>query len=493
MNIVIAGGGTAGWLASFFLIKNFKHIHNITLIESSKIGIIGAGEGSTGIFLDLLENRIFDADLDINEFLVECDATPKLGINHINWSGDGRSYFAPLDGSPLSHNSPDFMLMQAKLNYGKEGMHRASRLGILHSQNRVNGGSVHFDAHKVGKFFKKKSVAEGVEYIDNEILAVKTDSQGQRVISLTCVDGTVIEGDFFIDCTGFKRCLMGAMDVKWKSYKDNLPVDCAMPFIIPYKDDEIVKPETGAHAHSAGWMWRIPTLSRYGCGYVFSKQFIDPTRACDEIEASLGHEIEPIRVLDFESGRSENLWKGNCLALGLAAAFAEPLEATSIHTTVVQLIHLTFEHLKETLELTTDSKNIEFYNKKMSKMYDDFRDFLVLHYMGGRDDSEFWRYIKSGVTQTDRVKEILELSKTQLSSPLTFDYYYGCAGASLWNWILCGLELINDTTLQNNINRYNKSPQNLLRYYNDLWLREAESYPENTQLLRNIRTAQGKG
>jgi hypothetical protein len=486
MKIVIAGGGTAGWLAALFFIRNFKNTHNITVIESSKIGSIGVGEGSTGLFLDLLENRIFDTGLDINQFFTECDATFKLGIHHQNWGAKLDSYYAPLNGSPTSLSSPDYLLMHTKLNYGKSKMHLASNLGTLIENNKIGNGALHFNAIKLGIFLKKFCIDQGVNYIDDEIFGVKTNTP-DNIQSLICNSGQEIYGDFFLDCTGFKRCLMGAIDVPWISYKKHLPVNCAIPFQLPHETEEI-KPVTVAKAMNHGWMWEIPTQSRIGKGYIFSDDFLTPDEAIEEIENTLNRKIDPIKLIRFEAGRSEVSWKGNCVAIGLSSAFLEPLEATSIHSTIVQLVHLTFNHIKSTKEDTVNSINMTNFNKKICNMYDDFRDFIIVHYKGGRVDTDFWRYMQSSENLTDNVTNILSFSKNQLLTPLMLDNYYGCVGSSLYNWILLGLDLVKDDVLDNHLKIYQQDNINdVYNYYQQQWDAKEKMLPSHLAFLKSLR------
>jgi tryptophan halogenase len=207
------------------------------------------------------------------------------------------------------------------------------------------GHALHFDAHKVGKYFKKIVLKNTkIKHIDSEVLDITLNETG-FLSSLKLKNQEIINGDFFIDASGFSRVLMKKLETPWVSYNKNLPVNSAMPFILNYKEREMPDPYTTAWAQSSGWMWQIPVLERKGCGYVFDDNFITPEQAQAEIETTLGRSIDPIRVLKFDTGRLENTWVKNCLAIGLSAAFAEPLEATSIHSTIVQLTKFVFEYL----------------------------------------------------------------------------------------------------------------------------------------------------
>ena len=457
MNIVIVGGGTAGWLAALMISKIQKNSHNITVIESSKIGIIGAGEGSTGLLTDIIQGFNWDYGCNEQEFLKETGSTIKLGIEHKDWATTGKSYFAPLGGSYTESNTPDQTLIYA---LAKDlPPHRCNDQGLFFDENKcdywIENGKLkntqrhayHFDGHKVGKYFKKVVMKENITYIDAEVLDVTVNDTGISSIKLS--SGQEVFGDFFIDCSGFARKLTASLNVKWHSYSKNLTVNSAMPFLLPYEEQEQIKPATTAWAQSSGWMWKIPTSERYGCGYVYDSNFISDEQAHAEIETVLGRKVDPIKFIKFDTGRLENTWTKNCLALGLAAAFAEPLEATSIHATICQLTRFIFDYLRDTKEETCNFGFINIYNSKINLMYDEFKEFLVLHYQTKRNDSEFWRYVSSGATRTNFVNEILELSKYRLTTNNYYNTFYGYAGAGLWNWILAGLGHINkDTALK---------------------------------------------
>jgi tryptophan halogenase len=460
MKIVILGGGTAGWLAAYAIAKALHHAHEITVVESSQIGIIGAGEGTTGLFSEFLKGTWFPTDdIDIAEFVKETNATVKLGINHFNWKGDNTGYFAPIGLPPTAMRVPDTIFLHTLL-LNKNKLHLAAPEGFFHEFGiRPEYGVFQFDAFKVGEYFKRICTKHPkTTYIDATISTVNLSEDGS-ISSLVTDSSETISGDFFIDCSGLRRVLMNKLNVGWHSYKKNLPVNAALPFQLPIEEN--YQQMTTAHALKNGWMWRIPTRERYGCGYVYDDTQITAEQAQQEVEETLGHSIDPIRNIKFESGRSEVLWKKNCLALGLAAAFAEPLEATSIHTTVAQLISFIFEYLQDTREMTVIESRIKNYNNLMSKLYDDTKDFLVLHYMGGRTDSEFWKSITNKETTTDRVEEMLEMcQKGMIPSAYTFGHgTLGIIGNVLHNWTLAGLDKIGPEHARNHLIKFNSLEQ----------------------------------
>lgn len=498
MKIVIVGGGTAGWLAAL-MIKKIQKDHEVTVIESSKIPIIGAGEGSTGYLTDIIQNRSWNFGCNEQDFLLETGSTIKLGIKHVDWRNIGHTYYGPIDASGSNNQYTNPFLLHALCN--NIPFHLTSRNGYLIQKNSssfflkntpglenydTSGHAYHFDAHKVGKYFKKIVTQDGVEVIDNEVLHVLVNDQGIEKLKLS--DGSEFVADFYIDCTGFSRKLISSLGVKWQSYKNNLPVDTALPFIMPFKDDEIVEPVTTAHALSSGWMWKIPVGQRYGCGYVFDSNFITTDQAHQELETALGEPVDPIRVLKFDTGRNEKVWYKNCLSLGLAAAFAEPLEATSIHSTILQLNAFIFDYLRNDVASVNNIGSQDIYNNRMIQMYDDFKDFLVMHYQTRRTDSDFWRWIQTGDTITARVSNILELVKNKIPTHSDFTAFYGYAGADLWNWVLAGLGHIDADIAAREIDFFNVDQKQVCEHF-DMFIKgldfQLKFMIDNTEFTKN--------
>lgn len=470
MHIVVLGGGTAGWLAALALVKVAGAQHKVTVIESKSIGIVGAGEGTTSVFSDFIKGLWFNTGVDLADFQEKVDATKKIGIQHVGWTGDGSSYFAPLDGTPTGGYNPDRLFL-AQLARDKSKFHTCSELGAAYETGRGDvQGAYHFDAFKVGEYFKDKLTSAGeVTLIDAIVQDVELNENG-FIRALVLDNGQVLPGDFFFDCTGFRRVLLKKLQVAWRSYQKHLPVNAAIAFQQPL--DAAYKEITIATALKNGWVWQIPTAKRYGCGYVYSDNHTSQDAAYAELQALYG-DVDILREFKFDAGRSNVLWEKNCIGLGLAAAFAEPLEATSIHTTLVQILVFVYEYLQPTLENTTVQLRADKYNADMTQMYDDMKDFIVLHYMGGRTDSEFWRMIDSKETTTPWVEYVLDLcARDVIVSPLTFNRYYdGMAGVALYKWILAGLGKITIQSISQNHERLENraSASKELSFYQQQW------------------------
>jgi tryptophan halogenase len=387
--IVVVGGGTAGWLAAMMLSEAATRRSpgtTVTVIESSKIGVVGVGEGSTAVFRQML--RRFG--LDEEEFLRATGATIKLGIRHRDWRRLGHHYDGPIDDPQLV--CPGIPLDCYAVAAGKpvQEAHLFQHLiwkgrgpYALVDGRRVPAGpfhyAFHFDQALVGRWLRQKS--RGIRVIDDQVTGVERGGAG--IAALRLEGGERIEGDLFIDASGFRRRLVSEMPFAWVSFAEMLPNNRALPFWLELEEGEEIVPVTGAWAQGHGWMWQIPTQQRYGCGYVYCDAYLTPDEAQAEIERALGRPIEPRGDIRINPGRQRDVWLGNVVAVGLASSFLEPLEATSIHGTVAQLICLT--------EWLGEPGGQARYNAMAARQVDDFRDFVRLHYVSERRDTAYWR------------------------------------------------------------------------------------------------------
>ncbi len=469
MKVVIVGGGTAGWLAaSIFAVSDIQRKQkgydtklDIIVLESNNIPIIGAGEGSTGILSSWISTKLAPLGVSEIDFLNKTDATLKLGIRFKDWKHIGHEYQSPIQPTQTTMMNIDADLMSCHI-FGK--YQHSSPAGYLmdneyscYSRNTglIPMNAYHFDAHKVGKYFKEKCMENGVKNVIGEINQLNIDKETGFLKSVNIKESVEkIEGDIWIDASGFSKILIDTMGGEWESYKDVLPTTAAIPYFYDYKKDENVLAETLAWAQPNGWMWQIPTQERYGCGYVYSDNHTTYDKAVDELIKNTGRNIQPIRNLKFEAGRVKNFWSKNVVAIGLASGFLEPLQATSIHSTLVQLDLFAYHYF------SSDLSNIDFktspkaYNKTIGKMWDDFRDLLQIHYVTQREDSDFWKYCKYDLKKTDKVTHILEVSKHRSPSSWDFDLYHGSATWGVWCWTIYGLDIVTKETVKHTLNNY---------------------------------------
>ncbi len=455
--MVIVGGGTAGWLAAWICqarIRQNQRPWDLVMIESSAIPTIGVGEGTTALFKLFLEHFKLAED----EFVRETRATFKLGIRHRDWDGSGQYYDGPIDDPHWQRDVPGLPALEL-LNF------HAVANGMKVSQSHhfaqlMRGGKApfvrrgetlercsefshayHFDNAKVAAWLRAR--LPDLAVVDAQVETAETDEDGSTITQLRCADGRTIAGDFFIDCTGFRRKLIAAVGGdKWVSYQDCLPVNRAFPFQLQHRPGQPVAPYTHAWALGAGWLWQIPTQDRIGNGYAYCDEHATPEQAQAEVEAKLGQKIEPLADIKFQVGRLQQAWAGNCLAAGLASGFLEPLEATSIHTTLVQL--LLFDRDCMAGEAPGAPEAREQYNQTVARVMDDFRTFLVMHYRGGRSDTPFWRHVKEKCL-APAAAERLASWRERLPRPEDFDNFLGLphAETELYYPVLDGLGLLD--------------------------------------------------
>ncbi len=465
--IVIVGGGTAGWLSAIHLTRFWKPRRRgprnieVTVIESPELPIVGVGEATTGLFTTFI--RGFSNE---REFLRETKASFKLGILHRDWGRKGDFYLGPLNderqlGIPAVAPETTYpYFFAASLAEGEPAWKNMLNSELMLRQkapySRIPGRAeasawdyaYHFDTHRVGAYLRERT--EGVRHLSGTVRRVNGEPGTGYVRSVTLDSGQEVAGDLFIDCTGFSRLIIGKhYGEEWISHAEHLPANRALPFSIPHEDGRPIPSYTHAWALSAGWLWQIPTQDRLGCGYVYSDQFTNADRAQAEVEETLGHPIEPWGDIKIDPGRFRRLWIKNCLAIGLSGAFAEPLESTSIHGQLVQLRTFVLEYLTDEFDFDA-TPVLDSYNRRMGQMYDDFRDFLVVHYQGGRDDSDFWR----SVTINDSARERLELWR--LKTPITsdVDQYLGAIDIKLWLYTLDGLGLLDPDAARRELDYY---------------------------------------
>jgi tryptophan halogenase len=500
MKIVIVGGGTAGWLSALYLANRTadSNLHDITVIDSSKLGIIGAGEGSTGSFVDTLRNRLKNIKgLNIKDFHIKTNSTIKMGIHCKNWHGEGESFYEPL-GAQRTFLEPFDLDYILALTYGRAVDSSASM--YMWEQNKVPfvyrgdgepkaSYSYHFDAHKVGEYFKELALLNGVKHIDGEIHNLVMEGGELKSVEVKETK-EIFSADMWIDCTGFRRALIGPMGGGWVDYSKWLPVNKAMTYFHQYESDEVISPETLALALPNGWMWQIPTQERYGCGYVYSDKFISDEQAHKELQEVTGRTIDKFRIIPFNPGRCERIWVGNVLAVGLSSHFLEPLEATSIHITCNSLEDFCSNYLHYSKEKTLTDYNKNIFNKTFTDMVDDYKSLIQMHYITRREDSDFWKYVKYDLEITERNKEVLELCKNRVPSFKDFSAIVSASGWGVWSWLLAGLDHISGDVVDDTIHNANLK-MDLKKMYSDMqfkYNRVPEIFYTHNEFLHDVKS-----
>lgn len=419
-NIVIVGGGTAGWMTAAALSKVIGPQLNIKLIESDEIGIVGVGEAT------IPQIQLFNRTLGLDEddFMRKTQATFKLGIEFVNWRRLGHRYihsFGVVGGRDLgavpfyhywlrqNRGNPEADIGEYDLNVvaSRKGKFMRS-IQAPNSPLEKIGHAFHFDAGLYAKYLRGFSEALGVVRSEGKIVDTLQNNENGFIEAVQLENGEIIEGDLFIDCSGFRGLLIEqALKTGYDDWSHWLPADRA--FAVPCESAGPPTPYTRSTARTAGWQWRIPLQHRIGNGHVFSSQFTTPEAAADVLMNNLdGKPLADPRMLKFVTGRRKQFWNKNVVAIGLASGFMEPLESTSIHliqSGISRLVHL-FPDKR------FDQVNIDEYNRQSHFEFERIRDFLILHYKANeREDSEFWKYCRN-MSIPDTLIQKMELFKS---------------------------------------------------------------------------------
>ncbi|MFT4077071.1 MAG: tryptophan 7-halogenase [Asticcacaulis sp.] len=391
--VVIVGGGTAGWCAAAGLSRLMGSILDITLIESADIGIIGVGEATIPTV------RAFHhlIGVDEPEFMRETDATFKLGIAFENWARRSDQYFhsfGSLGKSPwMAHFYNIWLEARAKGigsaldDYSLETKAALAGKFQIHKNLPINY-AYHFDAVLYGKYLRKLSEAAGVKRHEGQITSVQQQAQTGFIRSVTLASGEVIAGDLFIDCTGFRGLLIEeTLKTGYEDWSHWLRTDSAVA--VQTRPGRAPLPYTRAIAHADGWRWRIPLQSRVGNGLIYSSAYLSDDEAQARLLASVdAPPANAPRLIRYKAGRRKQVWNRNCVAMGLASGFIEPLESTSIHLFQKSVLHLiqNFPFFGITDAL------VAHYNALNQQEIEYARDFVILHYkLTERADSAFWQ------------------------------------------------------------------------------------------------------
>lgn len=402
--IVIAGGGTAGWMtAALFATHLPRERYTVRLIESEEIGTIGVGESTIPPFLGLIRN------LGINEqdFIAQCQGTFKLGIQFRDWKQKGESYFHPFGQIGANIDGVDFYQawLKGKLNGHTSALQDFAPASVMAANGRfmlpqkaprspiaTANYAVHIEARLVAQYLRRHAEAHGTVRSEGMIAAVNLREEDGHIRSLTLKSGEEVAGDLFIDCTGFRALLIGqALGVGYTSWVDELFCDRA----IAVQTENIAEPHpyTLSEAQDFGWRWRIPLQSRAGNGYVYSSQYISDEDATKVLLSKVeGRVLGKPMVVPFTTGIRKEIWHKNCLALGLASGFIEPLESTAIHL-VYRTLDFFFRFFPDT---GFDPALMREFNRRITEDYVEVKDFIVLHYcLTQRDDTPFWARCKT--------------------------------------------------------------------------------------------------
>ena len=470
-SIAIVGGGTAGFVAALTLKTRFPSI-NVSVIRSSKIGIIGVGEGSTEHWFQFMKH----INVDHHTIIKECNATYKCGIMFQGWGE--KDYL---------HNIQDEYNVRAgqyPFFYGRQIGNKLPAEELVSKRNwdnQVNTwfldkpfssptNQYHFNTHKLNEFLTNMCGHKGINVIDDEILDITMNYEGE--IDTLIGEKDSYKYDFYIDSTGFKKMLISKLGAKWQSYSKYLKMNSAIVF--PTEDTDEYNMWTIAKAMDYGWMFRIPVQGRWGNGYIFDSNYITPEQAQDEVERTLGYKVNIGKHITFDPGALDKVWIKNCCAIGLSASFVEPLEASSIGSSIQQ----SFLLMNRIINYNDDV--IDGYNKDVNDILTNIRDFVALHYVTKKENSQFWKDVQN-IELPDTLQKKLSIWKNRL--PINEDFNelsrYILFTEAHHIFILNGLDLFNNDAIKNEYEMYDPE----IRMHADRIIEEQTTLTNTTRSL----------
>lgn len=428
-NIIVIGGGAAGWMTAIYA----KHVYpesRVTVVASNEIGILGAGESTTPMFIDFLDI----VKIPFYELIKHCGATIKVAAKFTNWDKGGGYYYNSFSADediaiaelnsfidPINQYHSRAMVYsiskqeeQSEFDFNSK-MADSNRFPFSYNSERLGHFSLNFDARLAAEYFKKIAVEDrDIIYVDDEVVGFETDKY-ENISAINCKNNR-IESDFVFDCSGFKRLIIGNhYKSEWKSYSEYLPADKAFPFFLSH--DQIAKgvvPYTNAVAMKYGWMWITPLQHRYGCGYVFDSSYISVEEAKREVEEYFGFEVNPPKpglFFEFNPGMYKKIWIKNCISMGLSSGFIEPMEATAILSNLHSLKGLP-KNINSLLNYSEKEK--DQFNLEYELAQEEILSFIYLHYVTNREDTDFWKNFTINNKMPNFVHRILDKSKSKM-------------------------------------------------------------------------------
>jgi len=387
LKIAIVGGGAGGYIAALLFKEKYPD-YEITVIDSSKIGILGAGEGTTPVFHDTL----IDLNISIEDFVKETKATVKNGIKFIGWGIEKDFYFHSFDNKEIKinfldkQNKKNSLLSYTILNDTNLDSINAQAQASYKNNVFLEKHAWHVDARLLAIFLNKEAVKRGIAIIDGVVDEIIFNELNE--IKSLSIDKKIFNFDFYIDSSGFKRLIIGKhYKSEWIDTSKTLPCDSALAF---FMYDQKPMMHTEAIAMEYGWAWRIPLQHRFGCGYVYDSKYITKEDAIKEVKGKFGNNVEIVNHFNFSSGYYKSPLIKNCLAIGLSSSFFEPLEATAIHSSIVmcrRFIKFYFdEYIKDKNEKISNK-----YNNEINTLNEDILCFLYFHYITNKKNTNFWK------------------------------------------------------------------------------------------------------
>lgn len=506
-NIVVVGGGTAGWITALYTKMFFPH-DNVTVIESSEIGILGAGEGTTPITIGTLNFL----QISTQSLIQNTKTTIKNGVKFTNWSKNKDFYHHSfiLNGGDYHPFRMNWGLNNRIWNgpsiseiisiYNEKTRKEYDFHSIVCEKNKIffieklnneknksiedfeilANYAIHFDAKDLADFLSKVGFQRGIYKIDGKVNNFITDEKNN--IKKIVLDNMEVECDFIFDCSGFSRLIIGKFyNSEWESYSEHLPMKKAIPFFMD-TNEKSIEPYTESIAMNYGWMWKIPLQHRYGCGYVYDSNFLSDDNAKLELDKLIGYEVNSPRIINFNAGSYKRVWIKNCMALGLSTGFIEPLEATSI----MQLVTMLEIFFAERQNMFTENEKIkDIFNKRTKKHFEEILDFIYLHYMTDKQNNDFWKFFtKNNKIPSGLEEKIFLLNESILNNVgeifTPWSYYV----------VADGIGFLNKENIKNIYQKNNFGQKEMLTFYNILlqnYEQASNNFIDHSYLLNYLK------
>jgi len=470
MKIAVVGGGTAGLIAALILKTKFNSNTVVDIIASKQIGTIGVGEGSTEHWREFMQF----VGIDQYELIARTDSALKYGVLFEGWSdkpfyhcvqypySEKFGQYRAVYGKLIGDNAPSESFLDI---HSQKNLIDAS---LINDTQKFPANQYNFNTFKLIEFLSDVSIERGINLIDDTIKDITFDNQGN--IDTLLGEKQTYNYDFYIDCTGLRRILISKLGAKWQSHSKYLKMKSAMVF--PTPEESEIPLWILAKAMNAGWMFRTPIWGRWGNGYIYDSDYVTKDQAKDEIDQYFGRDIEIGQHINFDPGAVDKFWIKNCVAVGLSGSFIEPLEASSIGSTIHQMFLLMHR-------LTNYDQNvIDDYNDSCASMIENIRDFVVLHYVTNKSNTPFWKDV-SNIELPDSLQAKLERWRTKL--PIQEDFSKN-SNYIMYNEInhillLHGLNLFDTDAIRNEYN----SCSNIMKANVDRILRDQEHYKYSSQ------------
>lgn len=486
-NIVILGGGTAGWLTALFANSVFPE-KNITLIQSNEVGIIGVGEATTPHLPEFLR-RLNILPIDV---VKNTSGSIKNGISFVNWSGDNKKYFHSFGENISEFSIPNVFDKQCEIQYKQHLISKNLPMDDYQYHSRISyknridldntSWALHFDAKLLSEYLETVGVQRGINIVEGKFRNVTTNELG-FITDIHLENNTTVKCDFVFDCSGFNRVLIEKhFKQKWISYSDHLPMKCAIPFWL--ESEKEIEPFTTATAMKYGWMWKIPLQHRIGSGYVFDSDYINEDQALQEAEEFYGRSLKVNKVIKFGAGRIENFWVKNCIAVGLSSNFIEPLESTSLFITCNQLDFI--RHFINEFDNPRES-SIKTFNRVMEETQRSVLNFVYFHYMTKRQDSIFWKEFKQKNSVPPGFDETLAALKEANFRPQNLKEGDSIAGFGMMSYLQVGsgIEIFEKPMYMSGYENISPSPDQYRAILNNNLVKLSQNHKEFLMRLKN--------